>query len=354
MPATRLGSGPSPVDNLVMALAPEGRKHIRLDVALAFAVTWSLTAGSITGQLTRPPADRPAAKAGDKASGKGTEKGTEKTPGKPDAQNPPIAPRPVVVLQTYDEVSSRLAFSSVDRNADDRLSIFEFAASHDEPAAADPRDPTAFRRFDTDRDGFLNWPEFDARMQNAIRLSGEFRYRPARVISAPKAHTIPTTEDGKELLDAQVQGLLALLDTDRSDTLSREEFTTLLHSAGMPATILTQFVQADRNGDRQLDAKELITLTRLLPNLPRGPQVQQSARSFSVAWRRADLDGDGEIGNSELESVLRSHDLHLGRWVDKVLADADRTGDRRLGPAEVFAAQRAVVESGKGPGTDKR
>ncbi len=350
MPAARLGSGPSPVDNLVMARAPDDRRYIRLDVALACAVTWSLTVGSITGQLTRPPVDRPAAKAGDRAA----DKGAEKTTGKPDAQNPPIAVRPIVVLQTYDEVSSRLAFSSVDRNADDRLSIFEFAESHDERAAADPRDPTTFRRFDTDRDGFLNWPEFDARMQDAIRLNGEFRYRPARVIPAPKAHTIPTTEDGKELLDAQVQGLLALLDTDRSDTLSRDEFATLLFSAGMPATILTQFVQADRDGDRQLDAKELTTLTRLLPNLPRGPQLQQSARSFSVAWRRADLDGDGEIGNSELESVLRSHDPHLGRWVDKVLADADRTGDRQHGPAEVFAARRAVEDSGKGPSGDKR
>jgi Ca2+-binding EF-hand superfamily protein len=284
----------------------------------------------------RSAAVPPGASAPDQLPG-----GTASTPRKP-PQPQTDKPRPVVILQTYDEASSRAAFAAVDRDADDRLSVLEFAAAQDEPAAADPRDPSSFRRFDTNRDGFLGWPEFDARMRNAIRLTGEFRYRPARTLPTPKASSpTPLPEDAKEMLDAQVVGLLALLDTDRDARLSRDEFATLLASADLPASSLTQFVQADRDNDRKLDKAEIGTLTRLLPNLPRGPQVQPSVRSFSVAWRRADLDGDGEIAVPELEAVLRGHDIHLGRWVDKVIADADRSGDRRLGPAEVMAAQRA-------------
>lgn len=313
---------------------------------------WPLAAIA-AGLCTSAPAAQTAPRPTDRPVNPPTTGDAQKPAGKPAPNDPApkdkdkkddkdkAAPlRPVVVLQTYDEATSRAVFTAIDRNADDRLSVFEFAASQDEPAAADPRDPTVLRRFDTDRDGFLNWPEFDARMRNAIRLNGEFRYRPARQLPPIKPAMPVLTDASKELLDAQVQGLLALLDTDRSGKLSRDEFATLLSSANLPASSLTQFVQADRDNDRQLDSKELEALTRLLPNLPRGPQMQPSARSFSVAWRRADIDGDGKISTTELDTVLRSHDVHLGRWVSKVIADADRTGDRHLGPAEVFAAQR--------------
>lgn len=247
-------------------------------------------------------------------------------------------PKPVIVtLLTYTEDASRTAFAAIDRDADDRLDIFEFVASQDESVAGPP--PTAaFRRLDLDRDGFLDWPEFDARVRNALRLNGQVQYRPARVL--PAAKPVQTNAGAAEhKLDPRARGLMNLLDSDRSGRVSRDEFETFAVSAGLPASAIVAFVEADADGDASLDAAEFAKLLELLPNAPRGPGARPSSRSFSPAWRRADVDGDGDVSASELEVSLRRHALHLGRWAAKVVADADRSGDRRLGPAEVLASE---------------
>lgn len=258
----------------------------------------------------------------------------------PEAGQSGSAARALVTLPAYDEPSSRAAFTAIDRSADDRLDVLEFADAQEEKMPADRRDHGLFRRLDVDRDGFLSWPEFDERVRHTIRVSGEFRYRPARKPVAPRP-----PPDAEALSPAQVQNLLVLLDRDRSGKVSREEFVALLTVAGLPATLLGQFVLVDGDGDRQLDLKELAALARVLPGATR-PPAPAGAKSIGTAWRRADRDGDGEVSISEMEAALHGLDLYLGRWAEKVVADADRTGDRRLGPAEILAAEPARSTSG--------
>ncbi|HLU40477.1 MAG TPA: EF-hand domain-containing protein [Planctomycetota bacterium] len=251
-------------------------------------------------------------------------------------QDSPRAPtREVRVLSVYDEASSRAAFHAIDANADDRLSALEFVAALEGDEAADPRDLGAFRRADADRDGFLDWPEFDARLRAAIRLNGTFRYRPART----QPNALRASVEDAENVDPGARAMLNLLDSDRNGKVSREEFAALVHTSGLPASSLDEFVVADQDSDGELDAGELPALTRRLANLPRMTQTRPSARTFSVPWRRADLDGDGEITPQELEAALRGIDVHLGRWAETVIANADRTRDGRLGPAEVVRAE---------------
>jgi hypothetical protein len=90
--------------------------------------------------------------------------------------------------------------------------------------------------------------------------------------------------------------------------------------------------------------------------------VKPSARSFGLPWRRADVDGDGKVSATELETALRAHAAHLGRWAERVVGDADRSGDHRIGPAEVTAAERGsggaaepgATDGGKGTETPRR
>lgn len=258
---------------------------------------------------------------------------------------PSAAPGPkpdklaVVVVQTYSEARSRTAFAAIDRNADDRIDIFEFARAEDQGTVSALQDPAAFRITDEDHSGFLDWPEFDRRLRSLLRLRGEFRYRPARVLPEARAAE-PSAEADVEPTDADTKTLLKLLDTDRSGRVSREEFTTLLSAGGMPAATMVKFVDADANGDDQLDAKELSRLLSLLPGIPHTPPAATSSQGFAPAWRRADRDGDGEVSVAELEVALRAHDIYLGRWTERIVGDADRSGDHRLGPAEVLAADR--------------
>lgn len=316
----RAAKGSGVADNAGMARA--GSSFVAALVAIA-----SVTGNAAVAQ-TPVPAVVPQ-------KGSAPQKGGKPVPTTNDS---PAQERDVVVLNAYDEASSRLAFASVDRNADDRIDIFEFVQALDEAAASTPRETAAFRLLDkNDRDGFLNWPEFDQRVREALRLTGKFRYYPARVL--PGTGPSIGSEDAKALLDARTESLLTLLDADLSGTVSRDEFATLLTVAGMPAANMVKFVEADADSDGQLDRKQLAKLIGLLPNLPRSPPVLPSSKSFGILWRLADTDGDGEVSIAELEAVLRKHQIHLGRWADKIVTDADRSGDRRLGPAEVLAAE---------------
>ncbi|MEZ5965568.1 MAG: hypothetical protein R3F56_17165 [Planctomycetota bacterium] len=307
----------------------------RLARALPVLVAWLAAGAGAQGSSGQAPARRSDSTpptgnpvAGKPVAGKPTAGRAGQGAGRDDT----LAP---VVLQAYSEAASRHAFSAIDRNADDRIDIFEFTRSLD-AKAGDSQDLTTFRHADDNRDGFLNWPEFDRRLRALLRLRAEFRYIPARRLAPVKT---ADTQVATPPMDARTKALWTLLDTDRSGSVSREEFVSMVTAAGMPPATMVRFVESDRNGDDQLDPGELTRLIAVLPGMPRTAPVASSSKGFSAAWRRADTDGDGEVSIAELQIALREHDIHLGRWADKIVADADRSGDRRLGPAEVIAAE---------------
>lgn len=298
--------------------------HLVRSVVLALALAPSAAAQR---SAPTPPGTAPA-KTG-ATPGKQDAKPSAKTAGTQDDE--------VVVVQTHSEASSRQVFAAVDRNADDRLDIFEFTRALSEDVDAHKLATAAFRSADGDHDGFLSWPEFDQRLQEHLRLRGEFRYRPARRVGPTRPQSPTAAADGP--IDERVAALWTVLDTDHSGRVSREEFASLLTAAGMQPAAMVRFVDADADGDDELDRKELARLMTMLPNMPRMSPPTSSAQGFAPAWRRADKDGDGEVSVAELQVALRQHEIYLGRWADKIVADADRSGDRRLGPAEVLATE---------------
>lgn len=238
-----------------------------------------------------------------------------------------------VTVREHSEPISRAAFAAIDGDADDRLSIFEWLRAQVEPDRN--RDTELFRLMDADGNGFALWPEFDERMRQAVRLVGEFRYIPARAVKpvAPKSKPAPNRVRGA------VTVLLEIADTDRSTGLSRDEYTALLNAAGLPAANSVHFLEADRNRTNELDERELAVLLTLVPDLAKRVEAAPAAKGLSEAWARADSDANGEISAAEMASALRRIEPYFSRWAARIVSDADRNGDQRLGPAEILASE---------------
>ena len=246
------------------------------------------------------------------------------------------APLPPVTVREYSEAVSRTAFAAIDEHADDRISIFEWL--HAQVESVKSRDTELFRLMDADQNGFATWPEFDDRLRSALRVTGEFRYRPARAVKPrmePKVATAPTRARGA------VTVLLEMADADRSTGLSRDEYASLLAASGLPSSNGVHFIEADRNRSGELDEREIAVLLTLVPDLARRVEAAPAAKGLPAPWARADRDGDSEISVAEMASALRRIDPFLGRWAARVMSDAERTGNRQLGPAEVLAGEGA-------------
>lgn len=232
----------------------------------------------------------------------------------------------LVAVDTYDEDHSRRLFASADRNADDRLDLFEAGSSLETLDGV--RDRPGFRRLDRDRDGFLSWPEFDALLRRVLEVGGAFYFTPSRIVllripqSAPPEQAEP--------------GGMELLDQDRSGTLSRTEIKVLLATLGLPPQLIEQFPVLDLDSSGELSKAESAPLAALLESF--AGQGSQSRMNLPRAYRQADHNGDGHLDRLELDHCLRALDPGLGRWTDKVLKDADPD---RSGTLEARELQRA-------------
>lgn len=279
---------------------------------------------------TSPPVRRPAEPPAEAKPPAETKAPAETKPAANKPQEPTLAP---VMIREYGEPAVRAAFAAIDGDADDRISIFEWLRAQVQPNRT--RDTELFRLMDADGNGFALWPEFDERVRQALRLVGEFRYQPARSIkpAVAKATPAPTRVRGA------VTVLIEMADTDRSNGLSRDEYAAMLQASGLPAANAVHFIEADKNRTGELDERELAVLLTLVPELAQRVEAAPAAKGLSEAWARADRDADGEISAAELASALRRIEPHLSRWATKLVADADRNGDRRLGPAEILASE---------------
>ena len=84
------------------------------------------------------------------------------------------------IAETYDSERSWALFAGCDTDADDRLSVFE--AGRALPYLEQGRNRAAYRQLDADADGFVQWPEFDARFRFEIRTQGRFRVFASRPV----------------------------------------------------------------------------------------------------------------------------------------------------------------------------
>lgn len=244
---------------------------------------------------------------------------------RPRSRAPSGPPVERVTLESWDEATSRRLFAAADRNCDDRLDLFEAASAFDSFTSA--RETQRFRRLDTDRDGYVEWPEFDRCFRDSVADGGTFSVRPSRRLPAP------------EPVDSAppARRVLRLWDTDGSGGLSPDELMALLQSFGAPA-VHPPFAGLDRDGSGSLSESELAPFLQFLPR-------STTAETGKGKVSGVDRNGDGRIDVAELEAALRRLDPSLAPWAGPLLARKDRNGDGYLDATELERATPTVSQT---------
>src|SRR5687767_14412903 len=90
-------------------------------------------------------------------------------------------------LTAYNEAQSRQAFAACDANADDRLHLLE--ALKTLSGMGSLQQPEGFRQLDLNRDGHLDWTEFDRNFQQAVQHGRPLQIRPTHPRILTQHHT---------------------------------------------------------------------------------------------------------------------------------------------------------------------
>jgi Ca2+-binding EF-hand superfamily protein len=239
-------------------------------------------------------------------------------------------------VQSYSESLSRDLFSACDADSDDRLDVFEASEALD--AVAEPKDSAGFQRLDTDRDGFVSWPEFDQHFWTVVQRGGPFHVRPCRSL----------VEQARERQEARpaspLQSFLRLHDKNDNGGLDPDELEQMVRATNLPPTIGTQLRGLDHDRSGRVDEAELAPVWELLRPLVAGAGQGAGATTgvLPPPWQAGDLDGNGRIDTEELKAVLRRLDPALARWAQYLLRALDRDGDGGLGAGELPQPKRPV------------
>ncbi|MBK8976394.1 MAG: hypothetical protein IPM29_10730 [Planctomycetes bacterium] len=250
----------------------------------------------------------------------------------PDAN---AAPRgQLLVEQVRTDTRSWALFAACDANADDRLDVFEARAALVD-LGSDPLE--SLRRIDANSDGFLQWPEFDARFQTALERAGSFRVRVVRPVREPLDPAAPGSSDDPTQL------LLRATDRDGDGGISPAELRQLLESSGLDPLLIERFPALDFDSSGRLEQTEFSPLLQFLPGAWNDGGIRsQRRRALPADDRAADTDLDGVLSRAELEASLRLLHPSLARWTGGILSRADRSGDAQLGGTELVAARHAA------------
>ena len=264
--------------------------------------------------------------------------------GSPANTAPPKLPR--TAARTWSESVSRDLFSGCDADSDDRLSVFEACDALD--SLQDPRDSEAFLRLDTDRDGFLSWPEFDQHFWSVIKLGTTFHVRPCR-------HRDDQAPEQAEARPAtKLQRFLDLHDENRSGGLDPTELDRMVAHLDLPPEIAAKLRGLDRDRSGQLEQAELAPWFESLRG--RIPEATAPATPRSGAllppWHDNDGDQNGKIDTKELAATLRRLDPSLARWADALSKLLDRDKDGMLAADELPVVRPPQRETAAVPAVD--
>ncbi|MFK7742271.1 MAG: hypothetical protein AB8H80_18300 [Planctomycetota bacterium] len=241
---------------------------------------------------------------------------------------------------SYSASHSRELFRSCDDNSDDRLDVFETSDAFE--LVPSPRDHESYARFDTNRDGFVSWPEFDQRFRSSIANGGTFRVRTRREFVAPEPPPQPVT---------RLQQFLRLHDVDGDGGLNQAEIQQLLEKSNLPQSLTTTLLKSDVDGSGKVEEAELAPWFQALPILPLpGLDAAAADNSLPSPWLGADADADSAINKEEFESVLRRLDPALLRWTMPMLQRLDKNADGKLSAAELLPPPPKGAGKGKGKG----
>lgn len=241
-------------------------------------------------------------------------------------------------MRGHNEELSRALFRACDRDADDRLSILEAAGAL--LAVHSRRDVEGFRRLDTDADGYLHWPEFDARYRQLALQATPFQLHPSRPFEPPAPPPTATSEAAAEQEKA-LAALVKTMDANGDGVLQTAELVAVLKESGVPPALLAELSKLDADSSGDVQGEELQPLVQLLPQAATATTTAAAdTAALPSGFAVADADGNGALTGAELREALRRLDPSLTRWTDLILRQADRSGNGSLGIAEV---QRALA-----------
>lgn len=223
------------------------------------------------------------------------------------------AQEPWVRVLGYDERTSRDAFAGCDENGDDRIDIRE--ATRALPNMVDSRGPVGFQTLDVNRNGYLQWPEFDAHFRSLIDRGASFNFRPAFEFHLnPMSRTPAATSRAQRIAEFTIT--LVALDDDPE--MSKQEFAKLVTTLGQPPETNTLFPTIDTDRSGTISAAELRPIVANVPALLE--LVEKSPTPLA--------------GVDVAERLERMHPT-LGRWKREIIRAADKNGDGVLVESEL-------------------
>lgn len=248
-------------------------------------------------------------------------------------QTGPGESEPELAVETvWSETRGLALFAACDRNGDDRLDLFEVRHCLVDLQAT--RDPSVFRRLDTDNSGFVEWPEFAERFKVSLGRAGRFQVQPYRQPAAMRDPASPSSE-----IDPSEQ-MLGALDSDGDGGLSRAEFTAFVRRMAGNAELTNRFAALDTDRSGKLELTEFAPVLMFVPQVWQKMSASEDLRRAMPAdFRGADRDLNGVIDRAELRASLTRLHPSLGHWTDVILNAADRSRNGTLGAAELAASR---------------
>lgn len=240
-----------------------------------------------------------------------------------------------VTVRDYDQPRSVALFAACDSNSDDRLDVFEARAAFS--SVGEPQDIRWYRRLDQDRDGYLDWPEFDRFYRDLVQNGDALQLTLARQLSSSVAVASP-------LAGAELRDTIRLYDKDEDGQLDKTEMGAALDAMGAPqgALVLVQLV--DQNRDGKFSEAEIAPHWDSLRGKSAVAQLATKQDEHKVAMAALDLDANGSVSVPELARALRRIDPQLARWAQQIHEAADTNKDGALRGQEVPAWKPEAIQ----------
>lgn len=245
-----------------------------------------------------------------------------------------------VTISAHSEDQSRALFAGCDRNGDDRLDLFEVMATIDNVANRE-----AYRRMDRDRDGYVDWPEFDQFFQFVIRGGGSLR---VRVQNVPQKATSSQPDQAPRI---PAQQAIAAFDQNHNGALDADEYESLLREMRLPPDVAAQLRALDRDRDGKISESELAPVLSKLQLSAMFTTKRKGAAAGTTlpqAWADVDENGSGKIELVELQAALRRIDPALEPWAEQILKGADTNTDGALSTPELAPVPLPATPATKG------
>jgi Ca2+-binding EF-hand superfamily protein len=227
-----------------------------------------------------------------------------------------------VTVREYDQKRSVALFAACDSNSDDRLDIFESRAAFSN--VGEPQEIRWYRRLDQDRDGYLEWPEFDRFYRDLVQNGDALRLTLARSLAS--SAEIASPQVGSDLRDT-----IRVFDKDQDGQLDQQEAASALRSVGAPQGALMLLQLVDTNRDGKFSEAEIAPHWDGLRGKSVVAQLAGKPDEQKAALAALDLDANGSVSVAELARALRRIDPQLARWAPQIheAADADKDGALR-------------------------